>query len=304
MNQKLKWLVLSVFIGAVIGSIYLVNQDRRHPSLLYGEINVTESIAHIPHLEMEIENKTIPISLDLGLSGYVALKDSTLNKIQDKVFLKQSWKYGLRGVQRYHDIYRLPLIKIGTLTFRDIPVNQQDPAFEDESVIILNKEKYNPLADQTQGRLGWMPFSHVVLFLDMQKLKMVVCGSVETFQKKEHSLRSYTKAPLLLDRDLVEFEVMTSQGPMRCMLDTGCTFNIFNTPNSRDEPLNQMIQDKARLTTFSSFQMGGEEFGPITFRPLPIKLPIEVKAILGMEFFDRHRVLIDFKNRQIYFTKQ
>ncbi len=306
MKRNFKWPILAVFVCAIAACIYFFysfNRNIHRPSLLYGEINITESVAHIPHLELLIENKTIPISLDLGLSGYISLDTSTLDEIKDKTSLKQSWKYGLHGIKRYHNVYQIPLIKMGTLTLSNIATNEQHPAFEDESVIILNKEKYNPNADNTHGRLGWMLFSNMSLFLDMKNLKMVVCGSVETFQKKEHSLRGYTKAPLFLDRDLVEFEAETSQGVVKCLLDTGCTFNIFNTPNPNDEPLGQMIQDETRFTTFSSFQISGQEFGPMTFRPLPIKLPIEVKAILGMEFFNEHRVLIDFKNHQIYFAK-
>jgi hypothetical protein len=306
MIQKFKWWILGLFFCVTFGVscfFYLTTSRASSPSLFYGKIEIQKMPANIPGLEVEIENKKIPVIFDLGFSGYAMFDNFIVHEITDKNFLRQSWKYGLRGIKRYHDVYQIPKMRMGSLTYTNIEVNDRDPAFNEESVIVLDQEKYISGVCPTRGKLGWMLFNNLLLFLDMKKSKIVICGSPEKFEKEEHSLKSYTKTPLFIDRDLVEIETETPQGIVKCLLDTGCTYNIFNTKNGSDEPLGQMINDKTRFTIFDSFKIGDREFGPMSFHPAPVKLPIEIQAILGMEFFDQHRVLIDFKNRQVYFAK-
>jgi len=95
---------------------------------------------------------------------------------------------------------------------------------------------------------------------------------------------------------------MTSQGPLLCMIDTGCTKNLIFTSNPDGKSIQELFRDKENFTTFTTFQIGEKEFGATTFRPFPIAFPIKVEAILGMEFLVDHQVLIDFKNAEVYFA--
>jgi hypothetical protein len=50
------------------------------------------------------------------------------------------------------------------------------------------------------------------------------------------------------------------------------------------------------------FNIAKKEFGLITFYPIPIQFPIQVDALLGMEFFNKNLVFLDFKNNMAYFA--
>ena len=304
--KNFKLWILSFFFCLALGVFcffYFSQSNASCPSLLYGKMKMKRASSCLPVLEVEIENKKIPVILDLGFSGYTVFDNLFVHGMSDKQFLRQSWKYGFRGIKRYHDVYRIPKMRIGDLTYTNLEVNERDPAFNEESTVFLDKEKFVPDPFVLGGEIGWMLFNNLILFLDMKQSKMVVCGSLEKFEKAEHSLKSYTKTPLMMDRDLVEIETVTSHGVVKCLLDTGCTCNFINTGHSTDEPLERIVRNESGFTTLTSFKIGEHDFGPVSFRPLPIQLPINIQAILGMEFFDQHRVLIDFKNRQAYFAK-
>ena len=146
-----------------------------------------------------------------------------------------------------------------------------------------------------------MLFNQYTLFLDLDHSTITICDSIETFREKgNHLLSTFTKIPFLDDRNLIEFIAMSPDGPLRCFLDSGCTFNHINVENLDNKPLDEMVQNEENFVDYLTFQIEGKDFGPITFRPFPIKLPIHIEAILGMEFLSEHLVFIDFKNRYIY----
>ena len=95
----------------------------------------------------------------------------------------------------------------------------------------------------------------------------------------------------------------TSNGSLRCFLDTGATWNILHAEALENQSPDHMALDPDSITKISTFQIGGENFGPIAFRTFPVKIPVPIEAILGMEFFLKNKVFIDFANQQIYISK-
>ena len=95
---------------------------------------------------------------------------------------------------------------------------------------------------------------------------------------------------------------MTSEGPLRCVLDTGATMNILHT-ELQDEGAIEEILEGGRFER-NEFQVSGVNLGKVSFYPLPIRLPIRIDAILGMDFLSDYLVFIDFRNGQIYFLQK
>jgi hypothetical protein len=154
------------------------------------------------------------------------------------------------------------------------------------------------------GTIGWRIFNKMTLLLDLKSSMIAVCDSIETFKNQGYSLEKFTKVSMLEDSQHIEFETMTSRGPLRCILDTGCTINFLNSDKVKGKTLNKMIRKDKNFKTFSSVKINETEFGPIEFCKIPIKAPYHLDAILGMDFLTDHVVFIDFKNRQIYFSKK
>ncbi len=254
----------------------------------------------LPCLNVEIEDKEFLALLDLGYTRYVSAAVDISNKISEKTFLRTSTNWGFRGTPWFHKIYQIPLMHLGGLTFSPIPLDEENDGQRQEGVIVKSQDAPAVL---TQGKLGWKLFKDMALYLDLDHDTMTACDSLETFQKQGHSLAHFVKVPLILERELIEFEIGTPKGPLRCFLDTGCTSNHLQMHNKENIPLEELYFDEQRIVRFPRFRIGNQQFGPLTFHPIPINIPIRTQAVLGMDFLFDHKVFIDFKNRYIYFCR-
>ncbi|NTW34396.1 MAG: hypothetical protein HGB12_17540 [Bacteroidetes bacterium] len=132
----------------------------------------------------------------------------------------------------------------------------------------------------------------------------------------------FIAVPMLLDRNFIEFEAVTQDGTIRCLLDTGSTWNILNRDlqgknndhmvikpgnieehlNANPENLDLMVLDIKDCCEMPVFKIGKKDFGKVTFRK--IKMPYKIDAVIGMEFLHSKLVFLDFPNRKIYFYEK
>ena len=64
--------------------------------------------------------------------------------------------------------------------------------------------------------------------MDCDNSLIAFCDSLDTLRKQGYPVDLFIETPLLLDRNSIEFQAMTEKGPIRCMLDTGSTWNMLN----------------------------------------------------------------------------
>ena len=192
----------------------------------------------------------------------------------------------------------------------------EEANLEFEEDVDLGEEK--PV-ESNLGRVGWCLFYNFNLLVDCQHCMLALCDSLQTLKEQGYPVDSFTEAPLLLDRGLIEFETATDENILRCILDTGSTWNMLNkdlkngsndhmtfTSTNTDQYLvlnpenrNFLTFDPKNVCEIPTFKIQGKEFGPLTFNC--IKSPLSIEAIIGMEFFESTLVFIDFANRKIYF---
>ncbi len=307
---KIKISFLTIFIlGILVLFYYCIPQffkqnvsttqkpsKTENPSL-FESISVTEfNPADLPCINIEIEGKKFLAILDLGFCGYISLFSSSLSKIEEKSFVKTISKWGFRGKENISNVYKIPKMSIQNVGFYNPTLEEENESQRKDSILISSNDKPR----KEVGKLGWFLFEKSSLFLDLGHSKIAICDSPETFTNQGYSLNHFTKIPFWDSRNLIEFKITTPNGPICCFLDTGCTSNLLNTDNLNNESMEDLYLNEKNYVNFSTFKIGGKDFGPITFRPIPIKLPIKVDAILGIEFLFEHQVLIDFKNHQIY----
>ena len=65
--------------------------------------------------------------------------------------------------------------------------------------------------------------------------------------------------------------------------------------------MDEIAWDPKYLLNLAHFEIGGKDFGPLTFHKLPLKLPFHIDGILGMEFFAENLVFLDFVHGHAYF---
>jgi hypothetical protein len=239
------------------------------------------------------------MELDLGYRGDLVVTTKSIDFFPSKDFICEKPMYGIRGKKYSTNLYRIPKLQIGKMIFLKPVLQEELEAFIKDSTFVQDGAEPSP---RDIGRLGWELFYNVNLLVDLKNSQIAFCDSLETLENQGYSIQSLTKIPLLLDQGLIELEVETSKGPLRCMLDTGATWNILNHEIDDGKSIDQAVWEPENILKFHSFKIGEKEFGPINFHLIPIKIPIHIQAILGMEFFQDHLVFLDFERKTAYIS--
>ncbi len=243
------------------------------------------SETQIPLLSIHIEGQTIPVKLDLGFRGDLSLPEELISSLKHKRFLKTISMTGIRGKLYKDSLYQIPKFSIANIAFKQTTLQKESPDLFQDSILAWAEES----PPKIYGRIGWELFYHTTLFLDLQNEEIILSDSFATLQQHGYFTGPCTRAPLILNRRLPEIDAETSQGPLRCLLDTGSTWNILNVPAGPSLEI-------------PSFKIAGQECGAQTFRQIPLQFPIPIDAILGTDFFFQFAVFIDFANKQTYFA--
>jgi hypothetical protein len=297
--KRVSIFIIGAFALLSLGVFKFFKENKAGKDGLFLPISITQfSSGHIPCLDIEIESKKFAVELDLGYDGAVCIDGKLIQALSDKSFTSVRAVCGVRGNKHERNVYQIPKLHIGHLTFCPLFVEEENVLIKEESFLAKEEDYSSPVL----GKLGWQIFKNCVLFLDLSRSKITICDTIETFKKQGDSLKSFTKVPLLRDRGVVECSALTPIGPLRCTLDTGFTFNAVHIDNLNEEPIEKIAFDEARFVTVSSLKIGEIDFGKTVFHPLPFNLPFPIEAVLGMDFFSQHRVLLDFKNHHIYFS--
>lgn len=251
----------------------------------------------LPCVAVDIGGQTFCMELDIGFQGDVSVEDTVLDRVSSKHLLGSKLTYGFRGKQYEVDLYRLPRIEIGAMSFVHPILQVASNAFRQDGKI-TQPGCISP--SHESGRLGWQLFHNVNLFLDLKNAKIAFCDSLNTLKKQRYSIDHFVRVPLFLERGLIELEAQIFENSfVRCVLDTGTTWNILNVVPS-EEAIEQKAWDPQNILKSSTCKIGERNFGPVEFRRLPIRIPIQVDAILGMGFLMDHSVFIDFSEKAIY----
>ncbi len=275
------------------------------------------SLLESPYLEINIENETIKALIDLGYDGMLSLPSDIIKKLDKKKFIKKTETYGIRGKTYKQDLYEIEEMAIEDNVFFPIQTKEHNLEFMKDAILAGGED----LVESHSGRIGWGLFQACKLnvLVDFKHFTLALCDSLETLKQQGYSVESFVETPLLLDRGSIEFEAMTEKGALRCMLDSGATWNLLNEDlenrcndhmivTDKEENLSSSLNPENKdLLAFnlkdsqelSVFKIEGKEFGPFTFNW--IKSPLAIDAIFGMESLYHTLVFIDFDNRKIYF---
>lgn len=152
--------------------------------------------------------------------------------------------------------------------------------------------------------MGCSLFYNTNLFIDILNCQIAFCDSIDTLRNNGYPIETFVKTSLIFEKGLAEIEVSTPNGLLRCILDTGSTWNILNAQLDNEESWDQLMWEKENTSEFSFFTIEGTDFGPTCFHRMPIRMPIQIEAVLGVEFFKTHLVFLDFSEKFVYISKK
>ncbi len=272
--------------------------QQTDPPPYFVSLPIVKFSMHTPCLSVKLGEQSLIAELDLGFKGYASIATEFLEPISEKRFIDTYHMYGLRGKKYEKKIYSIPSFQIGNLSFSPLEVHEENPEFLEDSFII----KEDASSSHEACRLGWKLFTCTNVLLDLSHSIIAFCDGVESLTKQGYSIENFTKTPLLLDRGLLEFEVKTPRGMLRCFLDSGCGWNVLHTDLQDGESFNTRLLNPENMVEFPSFLIGDRDFGPLVFHTFPILLPVSFEAILGSEFLFSHIVFLNFSEGTIYFS--
>lgn len=305
-KNKRRVLYLLLLVCACVGTLWFfykpsfpAHKKSKNPYFVTIPI-VNWDNTHFPSpcVSIQIEEQVICSSLDLGFRGFFSIEGQILGKIKEKTEVGKVKRYGFRGTEYEKAIFEIPKIQMGPISFSRIQVQREAEAFHKNSSLHIDP---NELAPIDLARIGWEACRlSGNLFLDLRNNMIAFCDSADTLQAKGYALDSFAKSELLSDRGFLEVMVHTDLGSVRCVLDTGSTYNCLHTELGENQSIDDMI---GNIHEVGQFQVGNKDLGPQAFHEIPIQLPIPVAAILGMEFFFNHVIFINFTEHLLYIQR-
>lgn len=307
MVSKYRYILTALGIAVAIFTLYGFSTEKIQPKTIaiakpkqsyFCPIPLKISSDHLPCVETTIDGESFLMVLDLGLQGGFSLLGKHCDKILGKKLVRTRKMCNFTGNGHLVSCYRVREASIQAASWREPIVQECSEEYEQEQRIFDDEHNY---FDDSDGAIGWLLFREMNLFFDLGNGKAAICDGLNTLRERGYCVESWVQKPLLIDRGFIECEATTPDGVIRCVLDTGSTWNLLN----REIPGKSKAEacfDPGNFVEYSTFKIGEVDLGPITLRQIPLKYPFPVSIVLGMDFFFKHQVFIDFVEGNLYFS--
>lgn len=244
-------------------------------------------------VRVKIEDTEYNLELDLGSNSDLMIKPRVLDQIQDKQLGKPSVWHDIKGNEYHSPSYKIPVLKIGPLRVENAT------AVEESEFLIttgnkIGKSDWERIQNQLahiDGRIGSATFHSSVVFLDLSQPLFLLEATIEDMKTKI-SFEGFVEGSFDFERGLVGVNFMSESSVKKLLLDTGASISLANSSlNQRKIKMNHL--------ELNSVDLGGWDFYPLEF---PEKLSW-ADGILGMDFFNKFAVCLDFPNKKIYLKR-
>jgi hypothetical protein len=255
------------------------------------------------YVPAKIEGNDYGLWIDLGMKEALSLNKGVLDKMKKKP-LHAIETRDLKGRHYESFSYRLPEIKVGKARIFNLIVKEENQEFlkNCNAFVAKDQELKEEYDRKISGRIGLEFFLQrgiQALFLDVNQLHAYVMKDIHKFHLPGYDINKMVKIPLEKRNVGLVIEVDLGIGKKKLLFDSGCAKNFFHTPLLR-EFFGEKARESATFTTpyfkIADFDLGKEEF---ELREIT-ELCHEFDGILGMPFFHKYAVLLDFQNNVVY----
>jgi hypothetical protein len=255
-------------------------------------------------VDVEIEGTKYPCQVDTGSNvGSVVLHSEILQAIKLKEYKGKNETFDVKGNCYHTEKFKIPLLKIQDLEVLNAVISQ-------ESIERLNNSKtFIPAASKSikkpelpiAGRISINLFKPYVCMFDFDNAVITLLDKVP-----DTVLKRWTETNLDSFKDLVAISINTDLGIKKFILDTG-----VNVCMLEDSLLDKhSLAHKSHLEYFPpgrwifqslKMEIGDTNFGNQQFILLEFGKPMEsIDGLLGIDFFYKHPMYLDFPNGKVY----
>lgn len=254
-----------------------------------------DKYGYLPVIEMAVGSQKVRLGIDTGANkDAVTIGTSALERL-NVVFLKSQHFY--TDAQAKGKIYKsrkylMPSAQIGKIKIANLVGSENVSGY-----------------DSTDGFIGNGLLQNFKVLFDYPNMQMILYSRDST--ASDLNLESWSKIPFHRTSEgiIVEGKFESMSNTLQYILDTGCT--VHNDKESmgiirpRYAPsdmlegvllLPQLSENELPYIRSSHFYLGGIDIGEQLFLEYDFKHP-SVAGFIGHNFFQKHRVLIDFQSQ-------
>jgi len=257
----------------------------------------------VPIVKIEIGRHQYSMLVDLGTNETLSLQNRYIKKIKHRKKLEKSKFTNIKGLVYEPQNYRIPNIKIGIIKFKNIILSET--LTKDSFAFIRSEKLRNRVIEKERqcidGVIGLPLFTNFDCLFDFPHSQIIIAKTMNgLIQEAKCNIEQFVRVPFDLNKKGIILSVQTDIGEKKLLLDTGATQSVLRTSvvekelTKEDEPGKWVFESKSLV--FNETDFGNCEFLLFEFSDF-FK---EFDGVLGLEFFKKHAICLDFHNRVAY----
>ena len=237
----------------------------------------------------KIEGQKYKLLIDLGCANPIELQPRCFDQIQYKIEIPACTVFDINGISHISNGFHLKKVSLGKIKVTDVDCFVDNESFIRSAKYSTSNSKEKEISERLaniDGRIGYPIFEHLCCYFQVRRSKIHFARSVKDFtfdSNKFHVVDLHFNKWWTID-------VQTDFGLKRFLLDSGSTRSVLRSDTG------------VRLVR-SNLKVGNLDLGNRKILLYPINERYSLDGILGMDFFQRHDLVFDFKNRKLFIEK-
>lgn len=289
---------LGVFCFSYFSLFYKNSSCLRIPLVKFSKFG-------IPIIQAEIEGMSCFLEVDLGLVRQLRLYKETIEKIKNKKKKDNVTSVDISGNFYEVESFQIPSIRFKNWEIKDVTLSEESHVFTSNIVSGFPSEEIKRKfleedAKDREGAVGWPIFAQFVSFFDLGHAKIVLGKDITSLRNAGYLRNGFIEVPFSTDRGGIILSVTTDLGTRSFLLDTGSVYSMIKQNLILKESVLE-IQPNIPVYVSRSFLLNEYDLGSWTFRLWNISdFYDQFDGVLGMDFFRKHAICLDFQNKTAY----
>lgn len=242
-----------------------------------------------PVTTINVGGQTIQAVVDTGGDGAVTLSKAVIagaRGVRLSGALVTTNSYGV-DLKKPH--YRVPVVKIGDHTFKDMAVVEAPVWPPGQSPPVPNG-------------IGRQFLSHYFVVVDFPHRSITLRAPSTKDASMKNCGREWIPMESTNDKGLAVGSFQTQSDRVQLLFDTGATGSMLPQTTAEKLQLRTISRGPGPVRFYEStgLSAAGHDLGPLEFVVLPLKLPADFQGMLGRNFFAHHVVCLDYLRKRVF----
>jgi len=227
----------------------------------------------------------VSVGIDTG-GGIIDLSGDVIRKVGAKKQPGYNTWTDWTGQEFRAQLFKIPSVTIDGRTFRNLLAEQANDPGSGEGGEISNS-------------IGRDFLSHYFVVIDYANLAMTLLPPASSAMASTQCGSRRIPMEPTKESGLVVVRLETPSGSFRAILDTGAQYSVIPEEQARSRNLPLFFRGETPFYNLEKLTVAGQDMGSLEFVVIPAKPPEDFQVFLGSNFFSKHVVCLDYKNREI-----